>query len=308
MVNLRGKNILITGSSGFVGSNLAKALSRRSDIKVTLLDTKAPRYPVPVGWHFIKGSFVQPDLRRKALAGQDLIFHLGAVVGVETALKQKELLRKVNLDATIEFIDDAVQAGCKKIVFTSSSEIYGNSKKIPFLESQRAKPISDYGKYKILIEKHLRSLVKKGKIKATVVRFFNVYGPGQRDAFVISQFIKRAATGKPLIIFGSGNQTRSFTYIDDAITGLLKAMRYDQTNFEIFNIGSDQEFSLSKLANLIASSEYPKLKILYQDPTIKRYDIAKRVPSLEKSKKLLKFRAKVSLPAGLRFMKDAETV
>lgn len=304
MTNLKDKNILITGSQGFIGKHLTNHLTKNGLYKrLTLLDINETSSGGEVV-RTISGSFVDETVSTEALRDQDIVFHLAAMVGVDNCLNNKEKLKEVNLDSTKRFIDLAVTAGCKKIVFSSSSEIYGNSPKVPYEETDVPTPVSDYAKYKLAIEHYLLEKVGAHSLNASIVRFFNVYGPGQRPEFVIAKFADLAKEGKDITVNGNGSQTRSFTFIDDAIRGLVLAAQYDKTKYEIFNVGNNKETTILTLAEEVISLFTDKSLRIVQiaNSSLNRYDSDRRLPSITKAETLLGFKPTVDVKEGLSIM------
>lgn len=305
MKNKFTKKILITGSAGFIGKNLTKALIKNGYRNLTLLDLQQKVF-VDKGMRGIKGSFSDTALMDEILPGHDVVFHLAAIVGVYKALREKGALRRINLESTKQFIDLAVRHKVQKIVFSSSSEVYGNNKKIPFREDAVLNPISEYAQYKIAIENYLAALARSRKISATVVRFFNVYGPGQRTDFVMNKFIECARNGTDLSVNWDGRQTRCFTFVEDAVRGLMLAMGYSRKSFNVFNIGNSEETSILDLARIVIEMTGSKSSdiVISNKNKLDRYDVLRRVPYLVHSKNELKYAPSVTLERGLRKIID----
>lgn len=297
----RYKNILITGASGLLGRSLIPLLVNRG-YKIIALDVfKRDIKDVK----FIQGDFANPHLMNVILKNIDAVFHLAAMLGVDQCrLHPKEVI-KVNYEDTRNFIDLCIKNKVKKFIFTSSSEIYGNSVDIPYKESAEPTPVSVYGKSKILVEKYLRKVQEKSKIKIGIARLFNVYGFNQRPVFLVPIFINLAFQNKPLTIFGDGEQTRCFTYVDDGALGLFKLLEYEKSPYEIFNIGSNFEYNVKKVAELILErlpESKSKVKLVsYGSNGVRQasLEIRNRVPSIKKAKDLLNFEAKTTLEQGL---------
>ncbi len=301
MLNLKDKNILITGSKGFIGRHLSKFILDNHLYKTLTLVDINENDSINDEVINIKGTFSDYDTANRMLKNQNVVFHLAALVGVYNCLNNKTELKKINLDDTKKFIDIAISAGCEKIVFSSSSEVYGNSTEVPYQEGNGVSPVSDYAKYKIEIEKYLKNKSENDNTMVSIVRFFNVYGPNQRAEFVVPKFISMILANQDISINGDGTQTRSFTFVDDAVQGLIKAMQYNETKYEIFNIGNNDEVSIIMLANLILSMiPQASSKILFvKKENMDRYDSDRRVPSIEKAKKLLGFKPSIDLNEGL---------
>lgn len=314
---LKKEHILITGGSGLIGTYLTKELLKTRKYQITIVDKRSlkgnfqeelTRFPYKItprvkGIRFVKSDFSNIKIMLPLLKKADYLFHLAAMVGVDNCrLNPKEVI-KVNLTDTKKLIDWCVRSKIKKIIFASSSEIYGNSKELPFGENNKPSPISDYAKCKLKIEKYLKKVQEKSSMKVGIVRFFNVYGPGQKD-MVIPIFIDAASKNEPLTVLGDGNQTRTFMYAEDAARGIHKIFNFD-SDYEIFNIGSEDEIKIKDLAKIILKL-FPlsTSKIVFvpyggkfRD---KELEIYRRVPSLDKAKHLLKFKAKNTLEQGIK--------
>lgn len=292
--------ILITGGSGLVGTYLTKKLLKHKKYQITVVDKRTPAIK---GIKFVKSNFSNTKIMLPLLKEADYLFHLAAMVGVDNCrLNPKKVLR-VNYEDTKKLIDWCVRAKIKKIVFASSSEIYGNSKKLPFREENKPAPISDYAKCKLKIEKILKKVQEKSSIKVGIVRLFNVYGPGQKD-MVIPLFVEAAINNKPLRVLGDGYQTRTFMYVSDAALGIHKIFNFD-ADFEIFNIGSEEEIKIKDLAKIILklfpNSKSKIVKVPYGGKYRGReLEIQRRVPSIDKAKRLLNFKPKITLEQGIQ--------
>jgi len=298
---MQNNKVLITGGSGFLGTHLSKLLINNGYV-VTVLDKMQPSVS---GVKFIKGGFNDQKLMRTLLPENDGVFHLAAIVGVDYCNDNPQLVDKVNVNNTSFFLKLCTELKVKRVIFTSSSEIYGNSSDIPYREESELHPFSAYGKGKALVEKYIENLSKNTQTTFGIVRPFNIYGPGQRSNFVIPIFIGEALKNMPIIIYGDGNQTRCFTYVEDVVQGIYKLYLYDKTQFEIVNLGNNKEFSMNQLADLILSiipsSTSQTIHKGYGVDGVrnKELEITRRVPSIEKAKKLLGFEATTLLHEGL---------
>jgi len=297
---LKKEQILITGGSGLIGTYLTKELLKDKKYQITVVDRLKPSI---AGISFVQSNFSNAKIMLPLLKKTDYLFHLAAMVGVDNCrLKPKEVI-KVNYTDTKKLIDWCIEAKIKKIAFASSSEIYGNSKELPYRENNKPSPISDYAKCKLKIEKYLRKVQKKSFVKVGIVRFFNVYGPGQKE-MVIPLFAEAASKNKPLIVLGDGNQTRTFIYVEEAAFGIQKVFNFD-SDYEIFNIGSEEEVKIIDLARIILKN-FPNSKsnivlVPYGGKFRDRgLEIYRRVPSVDKAKRLLKFEAKYTLEQGIK--------
>ncbi len=300
---MKNEKILITGGAGFLGTHLIKKLLKNGFTNIIVVDKAKPSIEKI---EYVYGDFVDEKIMKPLLKKCDALFHLAAIIGVDNCRDNPELVTKINFVNTKKLIDLSAELQVKRILFTSSSEVYGNSKNIPYREESKLEPISLYGKAKVEIENYLLKTQKATHITVGIVRPFNVYGPGQRAAFVVPIFIERALHNKPLIIFGNGMQTRTFTYVEDVTEGILRLYRYDKTPYEIINVGSKEEYSIKKLAEMILevlprSTSKIEYKEYGTDGVRGRdLEITRRVPSVEKAKKILSFEAKTTLSEGIR--------
>jgi UDP-glucose 4-epimerase len=301
MVN-KNKKIIVTGASGFIGTHLIHALRKQEGFIVVGIDIER-RNEECDEWYSCDFMSV-PDLQN-VLSGTDCVFHLAAIVGVDRCQEHPELVEEVNYKETLDFFAACQRAHVGKIIFSSSSEIYGNSKEIPFKEDAEVSPISLYAKDKRAVELHLQNFTEISGIPAHIVRFFNVYGPRQRKDFVVAKFIDKAQSGTDIEIYGSGIQKRCFTYVDDAIAGLMALLEYNDSAFEIFNIGSPFEYTVSDVAQLVKEIMPESLsKIIHRqygiDDVRKEFlEIDRRVPDISKARNILKFEPRVDLPEGI---------
>lgn len=293
-------NILITGSAGFIGQHLVAQLKTQGNHNLTLIDIEENQKKEN-NIMKIRSSFGETHLLDSVLPNQDIVFHLAAVLGVDYAVKNNEQLRKTNLTDTKLLIDKAEEHGVGKFIFSSSSEVYGNSPAIPFKETGDISPVSDYGRFKIEIEEYLEQKAVANTLHSTIVRFFNVYGPGQRQDFVVNKFIKAAKKNMDIQVNWDGTQTRCFTYVEDAVRGLLATMKHDKKPFDVFNIGNPREISIFMLAKMIIEAHPLSTSniVILNRKNVTRYDIARRVPSLLKAERDLGYIPVVHLEKGV---------
>lgn len=300
----KSSKILITGGAGFIGIHLTNYLLSKGFTDITILDVSKPRIK---NVKFICSDFSNFKEIGKILEDIDYVFHLAAMVGVDRCRLNPEKVKRVNYTNARRFIDLCVNKKVTRFVFSSSSEVYGNSKEIPYKEDSKLEPISEYAKSKVRIERYLKEITDKTNMTVGIVRFFNVYGPFQRKDFVIPLFVDNALHERPLIIFGNGNQIRCPTYVADAITGLYKVLICNKTKYEIFNIGGSTEYTVNNLAKTVLRTvSKSKSKIIYQKYgegiRDSKLEILRRVPDVSKAAKALGFKAKVPLSEGIKMI------
>ncbi|WP_199623713.1 SDR family NAD(P)-dependent oxidoreductase [Paenibacillus alkalitolerans] len=308
-------NILVTGGSGFIGSHLVERLLSEGHKVVTLDDMSTGRM------HYLSQvmrnknhKFVQDSVtNRKAvdkLAKQcDVIYHLAAVLGVKNTVDNPLKVIEGNIDGTRAILEAAYKYNTK-VVFSSTSEVYGKNPNMPFKETgDRVLGAPSvhrwcYATAKALDEHMCFAYADKG-LPVTVIRFFNTYGPRQNSSQyggVVSRFIKAALTGEPIEVYGDGTQTRCFTFVDDCVDGTMKAMD-PKANGLAFNLGTDRPISVLELANKIrelAGSASPIVRKSYEEAYGPGYeDMPARMPDLTRSKEILGYNPSVSLEEGL---------
>lgn len=294
--------VLVTGGSGFVGCNVARTL-KATHRQVRVFDLEPPSDPF---CDFQQGSIESVAALDKAVDGCDTIVHAAAFLGVENCFRNPQRLLDVNIKGTLNLIHAAANHEIKNILFLSSSEVYGDGLGRPFAEEDPPAPKSLYGYTKLFGETAFKAFALEHNVQVTVVRLFNVYGPDQRQDFVVRTFFRQALSNQPITVFGDGTQVRTFTYIDDATAGIAAALqRTSGGTFEIFNLGSTQTMSAGELAATIkelARSDSPIAFVPFTSPTTARnaeQEIFYRVPSVAKMRDLLGFEARVDLSEGL---------
>jgi UDP-glucose 4-epimerase len=306
--------ILITGGAGFLGSHLTDAFLARGD-EVFILDTgttlKVKHALANRRLHFIHDSLFDEDILEGLIAQVDLVYHLAAVVGVEHYVGDPHAVLNVNVNGTQNVLKLCFKHG-KRVVFSSTSEVYGRNPKVPWAEDDDRVLGSTridrwcYSTSKAVGEHFCFAYAKMG-LSATVVRYFNVYGP-RLDAIdvgrVITIFIGQALRGEPVTVIGDGKQTRCFTYVTDAVAATVQAGLKEEAIGGIFNIGNDREYTIKALAERMIALSGSKSEIRFV-PQEEVYgesyeDIPRRVPQLSRMREILGVTADVSLDEGLR--------
>ena len=304
---MKKKNILVTGGSGFIGSTLIKNLIN-SGYKVNCLDLKRPDFSASKNFKFFKGSVNDKEIVKKSISNCKTIIHLAASLGVQHTDSNIVECLDLNIYGTRILLEIAQKNKVDKFIFISSSEVYGEQKKFPINENSELKNKSIYATSKIVAEQYVRGFYQKFKLKFNIIRFFNVYGPGQKDNFVMSKFKKQIKLNKSLTIFGNGNQIRSFCNVSDAVDGLIQVLKKGKPN-ETYNIGNNNEpISMSDLAKRFAkiSDKNIKTKKVPYDKSdrSKSREIFKRYPDLKRVFKDTKYRPKKDLNAGIKELID----
>jgi nucleoside-diphosphate-sugar epimerase len=293
------KRALITGGCGFTASYLAPQLSQWG-AEVRLFDCR--------DHHDGEFEFVLGDVRdykalERATRGCDVVFHFAALLGVEKILNIPLDVLEVNERGTANALKAAARNDVERFVFSSSSEIYGEPRKVPVTEDTPPSPVSIYGVSKLAAEAYCNAYARTTGLEVTCLRFFNVYGPGQAEEFVISRFISRVARGQPPIIYGTGEQVRAYTYISDAIDGVLLATSHRNGANETFNVGSKECVTVAELARLvieISGTHLTPIQRVFGDGIRSaQREIYTRIPDTSKAEKSLGFQSRTSLCEGL---------
>ncbi len=308
MKRFQNLRVVVTGGAGFIGSHLVERLLTLG-AKVTVIDNLLHGSKLEHLREQPNLSIHQGDIRdikfvSKALKDKELIFHLAAVVGVvETQMSPCEVL-DVEIQGTLNVLNLAVNNGIKRVVFASSSEVYGDSPK-PVKEGGPFLPKSTYAVAKLVGEEYCKAFHQEYDIDYTCLRYFNVYGPRQDERFVIARFVNRVLSHEPILIYGNGRQTRDFTYIDDAVNmGLLAGIK-PEARCQAINIGTGIATTINDLAELITKSINRKsvskpAYIDYDGKRPRQIEVFSRVADTDKAKKLLRHEPKTTLASGVR--------
>jgi UDP-glucose 4-epimerase len=294
--------ILATGGGGFIGSAVAGYLASLGH-EIHVLD-RYDVYPIP-NVKIFRGSVLDQAAILEAMEGCDYVFHLAAVLGVFRANANPIECLDVNIMGTRNVLECCVKLRVKKILFSSSSEVYGEPKKIPIAEAAPLNPKSEYGVSKVVGEEYCRAYAQCFGLPYVIVRLFNVYGDRQRDDFVMSVFTSAAALGQPLKINGDGLQTRAFCHVDDIAQGMIALLSSDKAVNETFNLGNPSEpITMLDLAKRILRHA-GKTESLIRFTTSKNADrspereIHQRLPNIKKAHDYVKFQPKITLDQGI---------
>lgn len=301
---------VVTGGSGFVGAHLVERLVARGD-EVTVLDAAPPPGPLAREHaRFVEGDVRDTAALARAIApGTDVVYHLAAVVGVDQYLSRPLDVIDINLIGTRNVLEQADKVGAK-VVLTSTSEVFGKNPDVPWSEdSDRVLgPTSSdrwsYSTSKALAEHLTFAFSRQHGLDATIVRYFNVYGPRQRPAYIVSRSVHRALNGKSMVVYDQGGQTRCFTYVDDAVEGTIMAATSPKSTGESFNVGSMVETTVGEVVGIIAELTGTQSQVVDVDTAVHLgpayQDLNRRVPNNAKAREVLGWELKTPLREGLR--------
>jgi UDP-glucose 4-epimerase len=293
--------ILVTGGAGFIGSHIVEYLVQRGD-SVTVVDNLNTGKIENLKSVFKKINFAQIDIRdfkvlKNLMENIDGIFHQAAMASVQDSFRIPEKFHDVNVNGTENIFKIAKEFGIK-VVYASSSSVYGDTSILPTTESDEKRPINPYAKTKLEKDKLAEQYAKNG-LKVIGLRYFNVFGPRQSKEYagVIKLFLERIQQGLPPLVNGDGLQIRDFVYVDDVVNANILSMESD-IDFEFFNIGTGTTISILDLANIIIKFSGLKIKPIHR-PALPG-DVRATQADITKVKTMLKWRPATSIQDWLK--------
>ncbi len=299
---------LVTGAAGFIGSHLCRKLIKEG-FSVAGIDSFTDSYPKWIKERNIKPlmreknfKFLSSDLNdlelKKLLSKTDYVFHHAAQAGVRTSWGENfSVYIKNNIEATQKLLEAAKNSRIKKFIYASSSSVYGFCPELPMSETSPLYPFSPYGVSKLAAE-HLCFLYFKNYNVPTVsLRFFTVYGPGQRPDMAFHKFFKAIAEDKQITVYGDGKQTRDFTYVDDIIEANFSSLKNGVPG-EIYNIGGGSRKKLEEIFPILESICQKKIKMFREEK--QKGDVPHTLADIQKAHKELNYSPQIQLPDGLK--------
>jgi UDP-glucose 4-epimerase len=302
-----GQRVLVTGGAGFIGSHLVEKLvglgARVSVIDTMLCGNKIEHLEGHKNLSIHRLDVTDIQIIESLFKGQDMVFHLAAVVGVEETQDEPVNLLNVEVGGTSNVISLAARNKVRRFIFASSSEVYGDSA-APMVEEGPFNPKSTYALTKLIGEHFCQAYYQKYGLEYAALRYFNVYGPRQDERFVLSRFVSRAFKGEEIRVYGDGNQTRDFTYIDDSVRMSLLAGVIESGVNQVLNFGTGRAVSINYLADLVLDrlNLSGKVNIKHVDYDLRRtreIEVFSRLANVDKAEKLLKYRPLTELSEGL---------
>ena len=296
---------LVTGGGGFIGSALVRELLRRGE-QVRVVDNflTGRRENLAEVIHQIELrelDITDPDRLRPAFEGVDYVLHLAALPSVPRSVQDPVTSNRVNVDGTLNVLWAARDAGVRRVVYAASSSAYGDTPTLPKQESMHTDPISPYGVTKLAGELYARVFTSVYGLETVSLRFFNVFGPRQDPTSpysgVLSLFIAALLEGGPPMIFGDGEQSRDFTYVDNAVEACLLACTAPQAVGKVFNVATGQRYSLNRVFAYLRSIIGANIEPIYGQP--RPGDILHSQADISLARKELGYEPKVLLEEGL---------
>jgi UDP-glucuronate 4-epimerase len=307
------KHYLITGGAGFIGNHLVRALLDDKDLFITIIDNFDPFYSRAIKLLNTKDfekhqqivlfdrdldDLTSSELQKILTQKVDVIIHLAAKAGVRPSITNPLAYQSTNILGTQMLLDFAKETGVKQFVFASSSSVYGVNENLPWTENERLQPVSPYAMTKLSGEMAGHVFSSLYGIRFIALRFFTVYGPSQRPDLAIHKFIKSILTNQPITMYGNGSTSRDYTYVDDIVKGIVSAISYDKSLFEIINLGNNYAVSLKELiANI---EEITSSKVSIDQQPEQAGDVPRTFADISKAKQLLNYQPTTKLQDGLK--------
>ncbi|MBS3923055.1 MAG: NAD-dependent epimerase/dehydratase family protein [Nitrosarchaeum sp.] len=292
-------NIIVTGGAGFLGSHLVQSLIDKNYFPIIVDNLTTGNYTYIK--KFIdsgKAKFIKSDIRNlKKLPSATVVIHLGAIASISESIKNPTYVNDVNVNGTLNMLEFCRVQKIKKFIFISSAAVFGeNEKKLS--ESSITTPSTVYGVTKLVGENYCRIYSNLFGIKCIVFRPFNIFGKRQNAEYaaVIPKFLSRLKDNKSPIIYGNGTQTRDFIHVSDVVQAIILALKYNKSNFEIFNLGTGKSLSINHLFKIFQSLSSHQIRAIYKKGPS---GVPKSSTSIYKIKKLLKFTPKKAITDGI---------
>jgi len=266
--------VLVTGGAGFIGSHLVETLVARGD-RVRVVDSLVTGYrrnldAVRDHVEFIEGDLADAEVAHRAVQGMEFVLHQAAIPSVPRSVAEPVFCHRANVDATLNVLVAARDAGVRRLVFAGSSSVYGNEPTQPKREEMPPDPLTPYALQKLVSEQYARMFTDLYGLETVTTRYFNVFGPRQDPSSpysgVISIFIRALLDNRPPTIYGDGEQTRDFTYVANVVDGVLKACETPGVAGGVFNIATGGRISLNHLFNVLRTLTGSAVEPVYAAP------------------------------------------
>ena len=299
--------ILVTGGAGFIGSNLTEVLLKMGHI-VRVLDNfstgKRKNLVFDEAYPFLEiidGDICDPTICQRAMKEIEYVFHQAALPSVQRSVEDPLTTNSVNVEGTLNVLLAARDSGVKRLIYASSSSIYGDTPTLPKREEMPPNPLSPYALQKYIGEQYGRLFYQVYGFQTISLRYFNIFGPKQDPnsiySAVIPRFIDALLEGRSPIVFGDGEQSRDFTYIDNVVHANLLAMYVEHTHGEVVNIASGKMTSLKQLLNILQYIMGSKVSPVYQEP--RKGDVRHSLADISEGKQILNYDPKIEIEVEL---------
>ena len=303
----RFSRVLVAGGAGFIGSHIVDKLLNQ-DIEVTVLDNLYTGKPENIEqckgnrkFRFVQGDVRNLDLVKRLVKDVDAVFNEAAVVSVSRSLEEPILANEVNVGGTLNLLKASLDSEVKRFVQASSASVYGNTKTLPVLENLASNPVSPYAVAELAAENYAKVFHLNYGLETVCLRYFNVYGPRQTFSVysgATTIFLNKLSHNQRPIIFGDGNQTRDFVYVEDVVKANMLALNTKKAVGETFNIANGTPHTINELVLTIQKKlGKQKLKPIYKNP--RQGDIKHSYASIEKAKRTLGYKPRFPLEKGI---------
>jgi nucleoside-diphosphate-sugar epimerase len=312
MTQKKSSNILVTGGAGFIGSNLAEALLKQGH-RVRVLDnfSTGKRANLILDETYPSLEIVEGDIRdfpicQRAMKGMEYVFHQAALASVPQSVEDPLTANSVNVEGTLNILLAARDEGVRRFIYASSCAVYGDDPTLPKREDMVPVPLSPYALQKYIGERYGRLFSQLYGLETVALRYFNIFGPKQDPnsiySAVIPRFIDALTDERSPIIFGDGEQSRDFVYIDNVVKANLLAMFAKHLYGEVINIGCGKKTSLNRLLDVLKEILGSKVSAIYQEA--RKGDIRDSLADIQKGKEILNYEPQVGIEAGLKMTVD----
>jgi nucleoside-diphosphate-sugar epimerase len=296
---------LVTGGAGFIGSHLAEELVRRGErvrIVDSLITGKRENMAHLPQVEFVHGDLADLDVARRAVQGVDYVLHQAAIPSVPRSVSDPITSNRANIDASLNVLVAARDAGVRRLVYAGSSSAYGNTPTLPKVETMNTAPLSPYALQKLVAEQYCQMFTRLYGLETVTIRYFNVFGPRQDPSSpysgVISLFISALVEDGRPTIYGDGEQTRDFTYVANVVDGVLRACQAPAASGEVINVATGGRISLNQLFRELRDLTGAKVEPVYADE--RAGDVRDSQADIGKAQRLLGYEPLVGLADGLR--------
>jgi len=296
---------VVTGGAGFIGSHLCEELVRRGErVRVvdSLITGKRANLAHLPQVEFIEGDLADLDVARRAVQGADYVLHQAAIPSVPRSVEDPITSNRANIDASLNVLVAARDAGVRRVVYAGSSSAYGNSETLPKVETMGTAPLSPYALQKLVVEQYCGLFTTLYGLETVTIRYFNVFGPRQDPSSpysgVISLFIRALCEGRRPTIYGDGGQTRDFTYVANVVDGVLRATQASRVSGEVINVATGGRVSLNELFATVRDLVSAKVEPVYGPP--RAGDVKDSQADIGKARLLLGYEPIVTFEQGLK--------
>jgi len=300
---------LITGGAGFIGSHLTEELARRGHrvrVADSLITGRRRNLEHIPGVEFLEGDLADLSFATQAVQGMDYVLHQAAIPSVPRSVSDPVTSNRANIDASLNVLVAARDAGVTRVVYAGSSSAYGNTATLPKREDMPAQPLSPYALQKHVAEQYCQMFTRLYGLETVTIRYFNVFGPrqdpGSPYSGVISLFSTALLEGRRPTIYGDGEQTRDFTYVTNVVDGVLRACEAKGAAGEVINVATGGRISLNQLAGVMNTIVGTNLQPLYKDA--RTGDVMHSQADISKAERLLGYSPTVTFEQGLRLTLD----